>query len=140
MLSRAKLYHEFITFIQFFAHKNHNKYLLLIHKFFISNKITVEKVLESYFVVQNTEFVFFSPFMSNNLPQFGTKLTKNEVCISLDFFDICWISSKKLQNAFMFFAFKSQKLFKNQPKYIATLVSFLTFCFKLTFGSLMIWT
>ena len=82
MLSRAKLYHEFISFIQFFAHKNHNKYLLLIHKFFISNKITVEKVLESYFVVQNTEFVFFSPFMSNNLPQFGTKLTKNEVCIS----------------------------------------------------------
>ena len=140
MLSRAKLYHEFISFIQFFAHKNHNKYLLLIHKFFISNKITVEKVLESYFVVQNTEFVFFSPFMSNNLPQFGTKLTKNEVCISLDFFDICWISSKKLQNAFMFFAFKSQKLFKNQLKYIATLVSFLTFCFKLTFGSLMIWT
>ena len=38
MLSRAKLYHEFISFIQFFAHKNHNKYLLLIHKFFISNK------------------------------------------------------------------------------------------------------
>lgn len=53
--------------------------------------------------------------MSNNLAQFGTKLTKNEVCISLDFFDICWISSKKLQNVFMFFAFKSQKLFKNQP-------------------------
>ena len=115
MLSRAKLYHEFISFIQFFAHKNHNKYLLLIQKFFISNKITVKKVLKSYFVIQNTEFVFFPPFMSNNLAQFGTKLTKNEVCISLDFFDICWISSKKLQNVFMFFAFKSQKLFKNQP-------------------------
>ena len=116
MLSRAKLYHEFISFIQFFAHKNHNKYLLLIHKFFISNKVSnCKKSTKVIFCNTKYRICIFSPFMSNNLPQFGTKLTKNEVCISLDFFDICWISSKKLQNVFMFFAFKSQKLFKNQP-------------------------